>query len=459
MSKCPHCGAEFQFDASSQLVHCEYCGSDFNPQELPKEVKTSKIKMEGRQYSCTQCGATLLSFDETAVTFCSYCGSQNILEERMVRINAPEYIIPFSKTQKDCFRNYKRLINRFLFCPSYLKSNSTIQKFRGIYMPYGVYKFDFHGDYTTKGKRYSHRVGNYVYYNDFKLTAPVDASYQGLSYDLIAKYYDEYSQAIPFNFKDAVPYNPNYLPGFYADTMDVDISTYEEEAKRIANVDANLRLQNWTYSKYSATNLKLPFDVNQHETGMFPVYFMSVKDPKNGRLYYAIINGQTGKAVADLPISFAKYLAGSLLLGVLIFIMLYNLPVIIPFAIDIFAVVMAVISNGIYISQIKACNNRYLRIGDKGFYAKDPKTGRALRRKPKKIYHISKLVSLKYALAIALPFLPILFRVVSDSYYYMAATVSLALILWSFYDLVKIHNQLVSRPIPQLDKRGGDEHD
>ena len=63
----------------------------------------------------------------------------------------------------------------------------------------------------------------------------------------------------------------------------------------------------------------------------------------------------------------------------------------------------------------------------------------------------------KYLIAILLQLLMFLFNPVQDAYYYGAAIIGLILMIWSFNDLVGIHNQLVSRPIPQLEKRGGDE--
>ena len=51
----------------------------------------------------------------------------------------------------------------------------------------------------------------------------------------------------------------------------------------------------------------------------------------------------------------------------------------------------------------------------------------------------------------------LIFHPVSDLYYYGATLGVLALILWSFYDMVHLHNQLSSRPLPQFNRRGGDE--
>ena len=42
MAKCPHCGAEFEYDVKKKSVYCAYCGSKFNPNELKKDVKNTR---------------------------------------------------------------------------------------------------------------------------------------------------------------------------------------------------------------------------------------------------------------------------------------------------------------------------------------------------------------------------------------------------------------------------------
>ena len=52
---------------------------------------------------------------------------------------------------------------------------------------------------------------------------------------------------------------------------------------------------------------------------------------------------------------------------------------------------------------------------------------------------------------------PVFAKPVEDFYYYGASILSFLLIIWGFYDLIKIHNLMVCRELPQLKKRGGDE--
>ena len=453
MNKCPHCGAEVQFKAGTQKVHCEYCGSDFDPKELiTEEKKAKKIELEGTSYTCSQCGASLMTFDETAVTFCSYCGSQGMLEDKMVSQEQPDLIIPFSKTKEECVANYKKKVSSFLFSPGYMKDELVVNKFRGIYMPYGIYQLQFHGDCTNKGSKYSHRSGDYVYYDDYLIHANVDATYNGVSFDLLSKFYDEYSHAIPFDYKGCEPFNKNYLAGFYADCKDVEVGTYSNKAISIGKSDSTRFLKKSpVYGKYGCTNPVVPFQMGEKKLGLFPVYFLSIRDKNNQYIHYAIVNGQTGKVAADLPISFGKYIIASLLLAIPIFFGLTILPVVSPIAITIFSAIMAVIGAIICFTELNQLHNKELHENDAGYqfvHAKEnnKKTG-------------GFKYWWKFIVAIIAAVIPIVLQPYNDEPYYIASIISFLFILISFRGLVKLHNLLVSNKIPQLEKRGGDEHE
>ena len=434
MAKCPHCGAEFEYDVSKSSVYCAYCGSKFNPQELKKDVKKAKKNeslISGKTYSCTQCGATLMTFDETAVTFCSYCSSQNIVENEVIKEKAPDVIIPFAKTEEECVNNYKRAISHFLFSPSYMKNDMVVKKFRGIYMPYAIYKLVHNGDCINKGKKYNHRSGDYVYYDDFDIHAVVDSTYDGVSFDLLSKFYDDYSQSIPFDSRKAV----------------------ENDSTRFLRKEK-------IFAKYGCTTPKVGYGVSDKRYAMFPMYFASILSKDKKHIHYAAINGQTGKVAADMPISFIKYIIFSLILTIPIFLVINLIPMILPKVVSFFVIVMSIIAWIMCGSELNKCNDRYGRYDDKGYsslFVEVDENGNKKKRKKEKKYKMKAKYWVKYLVAVLLSLIMLIFNPVQDAYYYGSAIIGLVLIIWSFNDLVKIHNDLVSRPIPQLEKRGGDE--
>ena len=453
MIKCPNCTAELDYDVKDQLVKCSYCGSEFNPKEMNSNVKKAKEKKategyEGKGYTCTQCGATLMTFDETAITFCSYCGSQAMIEEQMIKVDKPEYIIPFQKTKEECIKAYKNKISKALFAPNSFKSDVTLEKFRGIFMPYVIYKLDKNGNQTFKGSKYSHRSGDYEIYNDYEITAHIDASYNGISYDLLSKYYDKYSNAIPFNYKKVEEFNPNYLISFYADAGDVPKETYDNDVTRMVSSDTTKYLKKYReFNKYGCSTPKANLDVKERKIGMFPVYFLAVRD-KNNKLYYGVVNGQTGKVAADIPISFTKYVIASIILAIIIFFLIDNYMVLTPSKVTLISVVASVISIITSISQVSQIRSQENHEDDKGYMS-------VIKNKSKEKTGMFKYIY-KELIAIIIPLFIIWTHPVNDSYYYGAALISLVLVVLSFKDLIKEHNILVSNKLPQLEKRGGD---
>ena len=451
MIKCPCCGAELSYDVGLEKVKCDYCGTTFNPKELETKVsKSKKVKtIDATSYSCTQCGATLLTFDETAVTFCSYCGSSALIEDKM-KETAPEYIIPFKITKEQAIAAYKKKIRSSLFVPSEMKKDEVISKFRGIYMPYAIFKAEYNGNCKNKGSKFYKSSGYYDYYNDYSITADIDAKYDGLSYDLISKYYDKYSSSIPYNIKEAEPFNINYVSGFYADAKDIDAKIYEKEALEIMNKDAKEKLlNNKEMKEFGIEKPKVPLEITDKKVGLFPVYFLAVTNNNKKTVNYAVVNGQTGKVAMDLPIDFKKYLLSSLLLTVPLYLLLSLFIVLSAKAVVGYAMIISLISTIFIISEVNKQKEYDDHTDDLGYQSKN-------KNKKKKIrFGMLKVVKPIFGMFLCLSVF--ISDTIMDELYYGAAFITLLLVLSSAFDLVKVHNKIMTNKLPQLEKRGGDE--
>ncbi len=559
--KCPNCSGELNFDINEQTVRCPYCGSVFNPANMANDVKYAgenkeqaavpqqvveqnniavqedNIDMnnnyEGRSYTCSQCGAELLTFDDTAVTFCSYCGSQAMIESRLIKLNNPDYIIPFKKTKEECIKNYKRKIKMNFFAPSYMKSDIVVSKFRGIFMPYVVYKISIHGNCSNTGKKYVKRRGDYVYYDDYAVVSNVESTYEGFSYDLASNYYDKFSSAIPFDLNEKKDFNLSYLSGFYADKKDLAPSLYDSFALSVARRDASSKLsKEKPFRKYTFDKVMVPLSVEERKMAMFPVYFLSVLDKDKKHINYAVVNGQTGKVAADVPIDFKKYLLLTLILAVIIFFIINNNLVILPTNMLIISIVAAVVSLFISNKQINKMDMNRSKANDFGYSSRGKDTEMqislsslslpgnvynnknhvvlyifliifftiyfvpyiivtkdlkivftsfvpfilifgsiywmfTLPNKLRKTEHIKKVPLLekikkylyKQLLSIIVGLVILLINPVNDIYYYGGCIFVFAMVVISFYDLVKERNEIISNQLPQLGKRGGDENE
>ena len=483
MIKCPSCNGEMKFDPNLQKVRCYYCANSYTLEELQKLIDGKQIEtdidnatslaekeylggdLEGDVYKCSQCGATLMTFDNTAVTFCSYCGSQAMLKEPMITINNPDLIIPFKKTKEDFIRAYKEKLNSFLFIPKYMKEGITVEKCRGIYMPYGVFDVGKKGTITNTGSKYAYRSGDYVYYNDYSITSDVDVSYDGISFDLVSKLFDSYSQTIPFNFSEAVEFNPSYLIGYYADVLDVDKEVYKSQAREVVKPDITKRLsKDVTYRRHGCMHPTFQPEINNSKVALFPIYFLSIRDKSNKNIHYAIMNGQTGEIAIDLPVDFKKYVLVTALVTMAVFAIIYSFFVLSPgltCGISVLASLFALISS---YKQIKNINAKLGYTEDEGLkYIQNKEEKEKAELKKTGAKKKNKIGSFKYVykewLALAVLIFAFASDTVNDMVYYGASIISLCLVVLSFKDLIKEHNLLSTNKLPQLDKRGGDENE
>ena len=468
MIKCPNCGGELKFKPSDKEVVCEYCGSTFNPKELNKEAKDStKVEkkdnlgnFEGNSYRCRECGAELLNFDETAITFCSYCGSQAMIADKMVKVNNPDYIIPFKITKEECIEAYKKAINKALFVPGYMKKDIVVDKFRGIYMPYCVYKVSYHDKAVNKGAKFTGRSGDYDFYDDYLISGQVDTEYDGISYDLLSKLLDKYTHHIPFNFKNAEDFNFNYMIGYYADMMDVKNNIYDGKAVKIVKNDTSRKMAlNKTFSKYGCSDPHIDPSIESRKIGMFPLYFLAIRDKDKNYIHYAVVNGQTGKIAVDLPIDFGKYILGSLIVSIPIFLILDSTLLLLPKGIVIFSIISSIISCIIYTIQIGRMAETEKHFDDLGYDSVNKTTNQE-----KNLYRLSvkrnyKNVRTVQVISIIIAIGVLILNPVSDLYYYGVSIMLFIITILSFFSLVKQHNILASNKLPQLEKRGGEENE
>lgn len=512
MYECPNCGGNLKFNIARQKLYCEHCETTVDPYKFYKEKDAEERVIpvddagaeipEGAEeeyevtvFTCPQCGGEILSEDTTAATFCSFCGSATILDSRVSRERKPSYIIPFTKTKEDCEAAYAKMMRRAIFAPKELKDQKHIEKFRGIYMPYWVYSFEKNGPASFPGKT-TQRRGDYVYTKHYQLACEVEEKYEGLAYDASASFSDNLSNAIaPFDLRKGKPFAPTFLSGFYADTSDVDRYVYESDAENIVIRDACNRIARQPgcrkYHVNEGPNLSPLRNAvrptkSEAELAMLPVWFLSYR--KGDRVSYAVVNGQTGEMAADLPIDWKRYLLGSALLTIPLFVLLNLFFTITPTTILWIAAALALICALISGMQLSHLFAREAGEDDKGLMAARLEQKKAGRKwsaqtqslaaamaegrerqggnrqgKEKKKSGSGRIKDMLPTLA--KPLLGIVFAVmiqmlnpVADEMYYIGTFVCMGTVLWAIMDIIRHYNLLTTRKLPQFNRRGGDEN-
>lgn len=530
MFECPNCGGNIKFDISSQMLACEYCDTHVDPYAFEKKTSdgiegSAPEDYEVTIFTCPQCGGEILSTDNTAAGFCSFCGASTILYSRIAHEHRPNYIIPFQKTKEDCKQSYAAMMRKAIFAPNALKDPAKIDSFRGIYMPYWAFYITQQGPISLAAEK-SHRRGDYIITSHYKLSGDINAYYKGLSYDASSSFYDSISETIaPYDVKGMEKFTPAFLSGFYADISDVPSEVYRETAEMTAfdqsyeQIVKTPEFRGFSLKTVPENPAQFHTATREVDQAMFPVWFMSYRN--GDRVAYATVNGQSGKVVADLPVDIRKFLSGSLLVAIPLFLLFTMFSTLIPSTMLTLCGVIALITIIMSHFEIRHIIRRENHEDDMGLLFKKAPEKLEKRRAKSSIkkkssskggtlvlyIFIGYMISMFFPLLLAgvteltgsaflwvilvvaaLIFVIISFqkikevpgkkgsvglatalggillgafvafaKPVSDLYYYGAAIVLLLGVFFTERDLIEEYNLLSTHALPQFDRQGGDD--
>lgn len=464
MYECPNCGGNLKFDIASQQLKCDYCLTLKDPYEVTKDKDAEESNaFDVTVFTCPQCGGEILSTDTSVAEFCSFCGASTILDSRISKEKRPAYIIPFQQTKDACKEIYLAKMKRAIFAPNELKDKKYIDSFRGIYIPYWAYTISHKGHIHMTGKK-SYQRGDYHYTDHYGLSGDIDACYGDLSYDASSSFSDAISEQIaPFDVKQTKQFTPSFLSGFYADTADVGSEVYKDDAIKIANDSSYSKLKNLPdFKDLSLSSGDAGSDLNTllhtrcaaPERTLYPVWFMSYR--KGDRVAYATVNGQTGKVAADIPVDSKKYILGSLLLALPIFLLLNLFFTFKPtFTLGI-SVVLAILTFIIHMAEVRKINQRDQRMDDRGYLSQQAKkTASSQKEKTSSAARGGGYIGSLVAVIIAA--LIFIINPVADLWYYGGTIIAFVGILFTIMAIIRKYNILATRKLPQFDRTGGDD--
>lgn len=350
--QCPNCNGPLRFDPVSSKLKCDSCGSTFTVDEIDKvffeknqeaiSVDAEKKQQENaellqwneeeaknmRAYNCPSCGAQLISDANTAATRCPYCGNPTVVPAQFEGSLKPDYVIPFKLIKEDAVKELKNFYKGKPFLPKAFTESNHIEEIKGVYVPFWLYDgtVDAHlrGSATTSS---SYETDDEIVTTTrhFRIERDGTVEFQKVPADGSSKMPDDFMDSIePFDYKDLVPFQMSYLPGYLADKYDVSI---EEDAERV-----NQRIKNTTislleetvtgYQTYVSDKTNTTITPGTVHYTFLPVWLLSTQ--YQGKNYLFAMNGQTGKMIGDdLPIDKTKMILRFLLITVIGIALLY----------------------------------------------------------------------------------------------------------------------------------------
>lgn len=339
--ECPGCGAPMQFDSEKQKMVCDHCGTTCTVEELDDIQSCGANKQdeitgsfgepeqtgEFKVYKCPSCGAEILTDENTSATFCGFCGRPSLIEDRLTGASMPSSVIPFKINREKAREIYSSWAKKGMLTPSEFNKTSTIEKITGMYVPFWLYDYKARMQLSANATKVRHeRRGDYQYtYTDhFIVTRDVEADYDKVPADASEKMPDDVMDKLePFKYGDMTKFEMPYLSGYYSEkyqySADDLCNRIESRIKGFIKEAAMNTIKG--YSSVSVNNTNSVFNRLGAEYALMPVWVLNCR--YNNKDYLFTLNGQTGKIVADRPVSKARAAVWFAGITAVMFVILY----------------------------------------------------------------------------------------------------------------------------------------
>ncbi len=325
--KCPSCTANIKFNPKTQRWDCEYCGASYELEDFEKYEKEMQKNSEAKstveiddieieEYHCPNCGAVVVADKNTTATSCVYCGNTTVIKKRLQGEFKPEKIIPFANVKDDAQKEFYRFSKKKWFAPKDFYDMKNIKEVKGVYIPFWLYNIDTDGGITASAQRISSwSSGNYRYtktdYYNIERTGSM--SFERIPADGSTKFDDDIMDSIePYNYDKLKDFSMSYMSGFLAEKYDVsEEDSYIRAESRSKN--SSIQALKETIKGYSNVTI-ISNNINSikknSEYVLLPVWLLNIN--YKDKIYKFAMNGQTGKMVGNVPISYPKLLLKAL---------------------------------------------------------------------------------------------------------------------------------------------------
>ena len=184
---------------------------------------------------------------------------------------------------------------------------------QGVYVPFWLFDCNADGTVHFNATRVSTwRSGDYRYTktSHFLVIRGGHMAFEKIPVDASEKMDDSYMDSLePFDYRELTEFGTAYLSGFLADRFDVSAKDSAPRASRRVkqSLEDGLRSTVHGYASVTTRSTDIHTSDSQVKYAMLPVYILNTK--YKDKPYFFAMNGQTGKFVGKLPISWGRFFA------------------------------------------------------------------------------------------------------------------------------------------------------
>lgn len=347
VNRCPKCGSTNVELRQTGMLRCLFCRNEWSEAKIEDVVRGEEdlTKLEGTTIAS---GAQAIDPNAAAVITlkCQGCGSEVVIDSRVevaqrchwcrqvltlgTQIEngaVPDAVLPFSITHEQAVQAIKDFAGRRrTFALPRFKREFTPENVLGVYLPYMVVDGNAsagmlgYGEVTTR--TYTRGSGNdrKTYYDadvyqvrrNVQYTADdltIESSSSRANMNTLVNTNNIINTILPFDTKNAVQWNANYLTGFTSEKRDLDVEgmrpVFEDQMLSIARslvmpsvsgYDRGVRWEGEMVNVHGSRWMSM----------YLPVWLYSYYEQRGngqGLVHYIAVNGRTGETMGSIPIS------------------------------------------------------------------------------------------------------------------------------------------------------------
>lgn len=332
---CGSCGAKLEFSPGASKLKCPYCGHQNDLPQTAEEVNEldfyeffARAAEEGESeekqvVKCSSCNAESTVDKNISMSKCPFCGSQLTAQARSSRLIKPGAILPFKITRNQAAEKFRSWLGELWFAPGDLKRMAgSLDGIKGMYIPYWTYdsktttvydgergenyyeteyydEQDSNGNVVTRSRQVMHTrwySASGTVQNDFDDVLVLAG--RSLPEDIIG-----YLQ--PWDLKNLVTYQDEYMSGFQAEAYQVDLGGGFETAKSIMDDDIRKTIERDIGGDQQRIHAaRTQYDDITFKHILLPVWISAYR--YRNKTYRYIVNARNGQAQGERPYSMLK---------------------------------------------------------------------------------------------------------------------------------------------------------
>lgn len=283
-------------------MFCANCGTEA-PHQTDRPQQATTTRQATYNFECSGCGASM-SYDARAGSLrCPFCGSTAMVAQRDAKVLAPNRVVPFRLDQQSAIAAMRQWLAGRWFRPGGLSQQAAVVRMQPVYLPYWVFQAKTHTYWTADTSR-----------------TPPGA--RGNWYPLSGETHHEHGEVLIAASGALQPRETGALApfdlsaGVAPEQVDLDNITVEQFAlpRKYARPLVRSELEAHEQQRIAAelpgrtrnVHVNVQIESLSSEPVLLPVYIMAYR--YRGEVYRFLVNGQTGRAVGEAPLSWVKIL-------------------------------------------------------------------------------------------------------------------------------------------------------